>query len=461
MSRPRRFYIKTYGCQMNEYDSSRLADLLAKHHGLERVDVPERADVLLLNTCSVREKAQEKVFSELGRWRELKMQRPEILIGVGGCVASQEGAAICERAPFVDVVFGPQTLHRVPELLEAATESGAPRIDISFPEIEKFDRLPDPGVRGPRAFLAIMEGCSKFCSFCVVPYTRGQEVNRPFDDVIAEAVHLADSGARELILLGQNVNAYRGRRHDGTLVDFAELLSYVSEIDGIGRIRYTTSHPLEFSGRLAAAHAALPKLAAHVHLPVQSGSDRVLAMMKRGYTAEYYRNIVATLRRARPGISLTSDFIVGFPGETEQDFLETLDLVSGLGFDYSYSFLYSPRGGTPAADLADGTSDEIKQERLERLQKLIAAQGAAISRSMIGSREIILVEGAARRGDGDLCGRTDNNRMVNFSSTDPTLSGQFIEVVITEARANSLRGTFVSGAPGRDARHCEKDARRA
>ncbi len=461
MSHPRRFYIKTYGCQMNEYDSSRLADLLAKHHGLERVDTPERADVLLLNTCSVREKAQEKVFSELGRWREFKMQRPEILIAVGGCVASQEGAAICERAPFVDVVFGPQTLHRVPELLDAAAESGASRIDVSFPEIEKFDRLPDPGLRGPRAFLAIMEGCSKFCSFCVVPYTRGQEVNRPFDDVIAEAVHLADSGARELILLGQNVNAYRGRRHDGTLADFPDLLSYVSEIDGIGRIRYTTSHPLEFSERLAAAHAALPELAAHVHLPVQSGSDRVLSMMKRGYTADQYRDIVAMLRRARPGISLTSDFIVGFPGETERDFLETLDLVPALGFDYSYSFLYSPRAGTPAANLVDDTPDEIKRERLERLQRAIADQGAAIRRGMVGSREIILVEGAARRGDGDLCGRTDNNRMVNFSATDHSLAGRFIEVAITEARANSLRGTFVSSATERDARHCEKDARRA
>ncbi|MHB1951408.1 MAG: tRNA (N6-isopentenyl adenosine(37)-C2)-methylthiotransferase MiaB [Acidiferrobacteraceae bacterium] len=456
MPHPRSFYIRTYGCQMNEYDSSRLADLLATRHGLRRVNDPECADVLLLNTCSVREKAQEKVFSELGRWREIKLRRPDVLIGVGGCVASQEGAAIRDRAPFVDLVFGPQTLHRVPALLDAAIAGDAARVDISFPEIEKFDCLPDPGVQGPRAFLAVMEGCSKFCSFCVVPYTRGQEFNRPFDDVIAEAVYLAESGVRELVLLGQNVNAYRGRRHDGTVIDFAELLAYVSEIDGIGRIRYTTSHPLEFTDGLIAAHAELPKLAPHVHLPVQSGSDRVLAMMKRGYEVDRYRDIAARLSQACPGISLTSDFIVGFPGETERDFQDTLDLVASVGFDYSYSFLYSPRAGTPAAHLPDDTPEAVKRERLARLQRILTAQGDAVSQGMVGNREVVLVEGPARRGAGDLCGRTGNNRMVNFAPGAPVVPGEFIDLVITEARTNSLRGEPVSAI----GRH-HKDARLA
>ncbi|MHB8415716.1 MAG: tRNA (N6-isopentenyl adenosine(37)-C2)-methylthiotransferase MiaB [Acidiferrobacteraceae bacterium] len=456
MPRPLRFYIKTYGCQMNEYDSSRLADLLVDRQGLKRVSAPEDADVLLLNTCSIREKAQEKVFSELGRWREIKLQRPEVLIGVGGCVASQEGDQLRLRAPFVDLVFGPQTLHRVPDMLVAA-DSGTPCVDVSFPEIEKFDCLPEPSVRGPRSFLSIMEGCSKFCSFCVVPYTRGQEVNRPFDDVIAEAVHLAERGVRELVLLGQNVNAYRGQRHDGAIADFAGLLSYISEIDGIDRIRYTTSHPLEFSDRLIEAHADLPKLAAHVHLPVQSGSDRVLAAMKRGYTADEYRVIIAKLRAACPQISVSSDFIVSFPGESDRDFSETLELVEDVGFDYSFSFLYSARPGTPAAELADDTPREIKLERLERLQGVIAAQGAAISRAMVGTRQRILVEGPARRHDGDLCGRTENNRMVNFTSSDLSLAGRFVDVVVTEVLANSLRGAFVSGTAGSADRCSEKD----
>lgn len=456
MSPPRTVFIKTYGCQMNEYDSSRLADLLKESHDLERVDAPERADLLLLNTCSIREKAQEKVFSELGRWRELKDARPGVIIGVGGCVASQEGDALLKRAPFVDLVFGPQTLHRVAWMLASVQETGRASVDVSFPEIEKFDRLPDPGVQGPRAFLSIMEGCSKFCSFCVVPYTRGQEFNRPFDDVIAEAVHLAERGVRELVLLGQNVNAYRGARHDGRTADFATLLSYLAEVDGIERIRYTTSHPIEFTDRLIEAHAAIDKLVRHVHLPVQSGSDRVLALMKRGYTVLEYKSIIRKLRRARGGISVSSDFIVGFPGETETDFAATLELVETIGFDYSFSFLYSARPGTPAAELADATPDEVKLRRLEQLQALLTHQGYERSRAMVGTRQRILVEGRARKGSGDLCGRTENNRVVNFASADPGLIGEMVEVEITSALANSLRGSVIP-RPMQEAVPCKRD----
>lgn len=431
-------FIKTYGCQMNEYDSSRLEDGLRERMGLLMVPEPEAADVLLLNTCSIRERAQEKVFSELGRWRELKMARPGILIGVGGCVASQEGEALRTRAPFVDVVFGPQTLHRVPELLRAA-QGGTPQVDVSFPEIEKFDLLPDPGVRGPRAFLSIMEGCSKYCSFCVVPYTRGQEVNRALDDVLGEAVHLMERGVRELVLLGQNVNAYRGAVHGGGVADFATLLAYLSELEGIVRIRYTTSHPLECTDALVAAHATLPKLAEHMHLPVQSGSDSVLAAMKRGYTAADYRARIHALRAACPSISVTSDFIVGFPGETEQDFLDTLALAEDLDLDYSYVFSYSPRPGTPAADRSDAPSDAIVRPRLARLQALLTAQGNRRSAAMVGGAERVLVEGPSRRRPGEICGRTGNNRMVNFAG-DLAWTGSLVTVEITEALANSLRG---------------------
>ena len=441
MPTPRTAFIKTYGCQMNEYDSSRLEDGLREQMGLLMVPAPEAADVLLLNTCSIRERAQEKVFSELGRWRELKAARPGVLIGVGGCVASQEGQALRTRAPYVDVVFGPQTLHRVPELLRAA-QGGVPQVDVSFPEIEKFDLLPDPGVRGPRAFLSIMEGCSKYCSFCVVPYTRGQEVNRPLDDVLGEAVHLMEHGVRELVLLGQNVNAYRGAVHGGGVADFATLVTYLSELDDIYRIRYTTSHPLECTDALVAAHATLPKLAPHIHLPIQSGSDAVLASMKRGYSVQDYRSHVHALRAACPPISITSDFIVGFPGESDQDFSQTLALVEELGFDYSYAFSYSPRPGTPAAERTDTVSSEVVQARLSRLQALLITQGDRISAGMIGGTEQVLVEGPSRRRPGEICGRTGNNRMVNFEG-DPGCAGSLVPVEITGVLANSLRGRAV------------------
>jgi len=434
-----KLFIKTHGCQMNEYDSDKMADVLAASHGLELTDDERDADVILINTCSIREKAQEKVFSQLGRWKQLKRNKPQLVIGVGGCVASQEGEALVRRAPFVDLVFGPQTLHRLPRLLDEARDSGQPAIDISFPEIEKFDALPEPGAHGPSAFVSVMEGCSKYCSFCVVPYTRGEEVSRPLDDVVAECVSLAAQGVREINLLGQNVNAYRGRMHDGGEADLALLIHYVAAVDGVDRIRFTTSHPVEFSDSLTEAFAEVPELVSFVHLPVQSGSDRVLAMMKRGHTVLEYKQKLRRLRAARPGICLSSDFIVGFPGETERDFENTLKLIREVGFDQSFSFIYSARPGTPAAALPDDTPLEVKKERLARLQDLVNDQAGAISAAMVGSRQPILVEGASRRNPRQLAGRTENNRVVNFDG-HPRLVGQFVDVVITEALSHSLRG---------------------
>ncbi|MHB8534314.1 MAG: tRNA (N6-isopentenyl adenosine(37)-C2)-methylthiotransferase MiaB [Sulfuricaulis sp.] len=437
---PRKLHIKTFGCQMNEYDSARMADALAASHGFETTDDPAQADVLLLNTCSIREKAQEKVFSQLGRWRELKRDRPGLVIGVGGCVASQEGAAIVRRAPYVDMVFGPQTLHRLPQMLDAVFATHRPTVDISFPEIEKFDRLPEPRADGARAYVSIMEGCSKYCSFCVVPYTRGEEFSRPFDDVLAEVVHLAGRGVREVILLGQNVNAYRGVRHTGEFADLALLIHYLAEIDGIGRIRFTTSHPQVFDERLISAYATVPKLAGHLHLPVQSGSDRILALMKRGHTALEYKSKIRRLREARPDISVTTDFIVGFPGETETDFAASMSLMEEVGFDASFSFLYSPRPGTPAAELSDATPPWEKEARLARLQSRNIEMATAISRRMVGTRQRILVEGPARKSPRQLCGRAENNRVVNFEASDAGLVGRFVDVDIVEALSNSLRG---------------------
>ncbi len=441
--RNKKLYIQTHGCQMNEYDSSRMGDLLAASHQLELTSNPEEADVLLLNTCSIREKAEEKVFHQLGRWKRLKQQRPELIIGVGGCVASQEGAALRKRAPHVDLVFGPQTLHRLPEMIDRQRRALLPVVDVSFPEIEKFDLLPDPGANGPTASVSIMEGCSKYCSFCVVPYTRGEEISRPFDDVVAEVFHLAQQGVREVTLLGQNVNAYRGRTHLGELADLAELLHYVAAIDGIERIRFTTSHPLEMSDSLIAAYATLPKLAPHLHLPVQSGSDRILARMKRNYTAADYLAIIDRLKAACPDIQLSSDFIVGFPGEEEADFEATLDLIRQVGFDQSFSFIYSPRPGTPAAELPDSVPMEVKSERLARLQALINQQAQAISAAMLGSQQSILVSGPAKRGEGELCGRTGNNRVVNFPASDVGLIGRMANVEIVEVLPNSLRGQLL------------------
>ncbi|MFO1364305.1 MAG: tRNA (N6-isopentenyl adenosine(37)-C2)-methylthiotransferase MiaB [Burkholderiales bacterium] len=438
---PRRVYIRTFGCQMNEYDSARMADVLAATDGYERVAAPEEADLILFNTCSVREKAQEKVFSDLGTVRHLKRARPDLLIGVGGCVASQEGSAIVARAPFVDLVFGPQTLHRLPELIAARRRSGSAQVDVSFPEIEKFDALPPARVAGPAAFVSVMEGCSKYCSFCVVPYTRGEEISRPFDDVLTEVADLADRGVREITLLGQNVNAYRGAMSDGEVADFALLLEYVAEFPGIERIRYTTSHPKEFTQRLIDAHARLPKLAPHVHLPLQSGADRVLAAMKRGYTALQYKSIVRRLRAARPDVSISSDFIVGFPGESAADFEQTLALVAEVGFDASFSFLYSRRPGTPAADLADDTPAAAKLARLQRLQARLEAQARAISAAMVGTVQRVLVEGPSKRHPDELAGRTGNNRVVNFAGP-PHLVGQFVELVVERALPHSLRGTL-------------------
>jgi len=435
---PGKYYIRTFGCQMNEYDSARIAEVLAHDGAAEPAARPEDADLIVFNTCSVREKAQEKVFADLGRVRHLKRANPALMIAVGGCVASQEGEAIVRRARFVDVVFGPQTLHRLPALLAARRASGRPQVDISFPEIEKFDRLPEPRADGPAAFVSIMEGCSKYCTFCVVPYTRGAEVSRPFDDVIAEVAALAAQGVREVTLLGQNVNAWRGAI-DGAPADFAELLRYVAELEGIERIRYTTSHPREFSRRLIDAHAEIAKLASHVHLPVQSGSDRVLAAMKRGYTVLEYRSIARRLKQARPDLSLSTDFIVGFPGETESDFEATLRLAADVGFDDSFSFVYSARRGTPAAEYPDATPAEVKAERLQRLQAALAAQARAIGAAMVGSVQRVLVEGRSAKRAHELCGRTANNRMVNFAGT-PELAGRFAQVRITEALAHSLRG---------------------
>ena len=434
-------FLRTFGCQMNEYDSEKIADVLREAEGLEPAARPEDADLIVFNTCSVREKAQEKLFADLGRVKHLKRAKPGLMIAVGGCVASQEGPAVVERAPYVDVVFGPQTLHRLPELLERRRSTGRPQVDISFPEIEKFDHLPPARVEGASAFVSIMEGCSKYCSFCVVPYTRGEEVSRPFDDVIAEIAHLAAQGVREVTLLGQNVNAWRGTI-DGARADFAELLHYLCELP-LQRIRYTTSHPREFTQRLIDAHAELPQLAPHVHLPVQSGSDRVLAAMKRGYTALEYRSIARRLRQARAGISLSSDFIVGFPGETDGDFEATLKLAGDIGFDASFSFLYSPRPGTPAAELPDPTPRDVKLQRLQRLQAQLEAQSRSISERMVGSVERVLVEGPSRKNPAELAGRTGNNRVVNFPGAADLIHA-FVEVKITCALPHSLRGELLN-----------------
>ena len=438
----RKFYIRTFGCQMNEYDSDKLADVLRATAGMEPAASVEEADLVLFNTCSVREKAQEKVFSDLGRVRQLKRTNPDLLIGVGGCVASQEGAGIVERAPFVDLVFGPQTLHRLPDLIEARRRSGRSQVDVSFPEVEKFDHLPPPRKDGASAFVSIMEGCSKYCSFCVVPYTRGEEVSRPFEDVLTEVAALTDQGVKEITLLGQNVNAYRGTMADGETADFALLLEYLAEMPGLERLRYTTSHPKEFTQRLIDAYARVPQLVSHVHLPVQAGSDRILTAMKRGYTAVEYKSIIRRLRAVRPDICIASDFIVGFPGETEEDFAATMRLVEQVGFDASFSFVYSRRPGTPAASLADDTPQETKLERLQRLQALLNAQAQSISSAMVGSRQRILVEGPSKKDPGELSGRTENNRVVNFAGPE-RLVGQLIDVTITAALPHSLRADAV------------------
>ncbi len=434
-----KLYIKTFGCQMNEYDSARMADGLREAEGLHITDKPEEADVLLLNTCSIREKAQEKVFSQLGRWRPWKEKNPNLIIGVGGCVASQEGEAIRKRAPYVDLIFGPQTLHRLPQMIREARTEHHPVVDVSFPEIEKFDSLPEPRAEGPTAFVSIMEGCSKYCTYCVVPFTRGEEISRPFDDVIAEVAGLAAQGVREVNLLGQNVNAYQGAMHDGESADLALLIEYVAAIDGIDRIRFTTSHPLAFSDRLIEVYGEVPELVSFLHLPVQSGSDRVLAMMKRGHMAVEYKTRIRRLREVRPDITISSDFIVGFPGETEADFEETLKLIGEIGFDNSYSFIYSRRPGTPAADLPDDVPLAVKQQRLKRLQQLINTQAQRISRQMVGTIQRVLVERPSRKDPDQLAGRTENNRVVNFSGP-AELIGEFIDLRITEALPNSLRG---------------------
>jgi len=439
----KKLYIKTHGCQMNEYDSARMRDLLQESHGMVITDTPEDADVLLLNTCSIREKAQEKVFHQLGRWKRLKQKKPDLIIGVGGCVASQEGEEIGRRAPYVDLIFGPQTLHRLPDMLDRRGPSGTIVVDVSFPEIEKFDNLPAPKVEGPSAFVSIMEGCSKYCTFCVVPYTRGEEVSRPLDDVIAEIAHLSGGGVREVNLLGQNVNAYRGLNHLGEVVDFAELLTYVAKIPGIDRIRYTTSHPIEFSDALIDAYAEIPQLVNHLHLPVQSGSDRILMAMKRGHTVLEYKSKIRRLRKIRPEISISSDFIIGFPGESEADFAATMKLIEDIGYDHSFSFVYSARPGTPAADLPDSTSEETKKQRLKILQDRILQQAHQISRRMVDSTQRILVTGVSKKDPGQLQGRTENNRVVNFSTSDHGLIGSFVDVRIGEALPNSLRGALI------------------
>ena len=437
-----KLFIRTFGCQMNEYDSARMADVLRESRGYTLTENPEEADLVLINTCSVREKPQEKLFSELGRYKALKRKRPEMKIGVGGCVASQEGDAIGKRAPYVDIIFGPQTLHRLPGLLQQSADSSGPVVDIAFPAEEKFAELPAPKTASPVAHLSIMEGCSKYCSFCVVPYTRGEEISRPVADVLAEAIQLERQGVREINLLGQNVNGYRGVAPSGGLEDLAGLIRYVSKLKGIGRIRFTTSHPMEFDGRLIDAYARFDKLPSYLHLPVQSGSDSVLARMKRGYTADEYRDKIARLRRARPGISVASDFIVGFPGETEAEFADTLALVEDIGFDQSFSFMYSPRPGTPAERMEEQVPQDVKLGRLQQLQKLITGQARRISAQMVNTSQQILVERPARRGEGLLAGRTGNNRWVNFDGP-PSLTGRFVDVAITEALPNSLRGRLL------------------
>jgi len=438
----KKVFVKTFGCQMNEYDSNRMMDSLGDAHQMVPANSEEEADVLLLNTCSVREKAQEKVFHQLGRWRKLKDKNPDLVIGVGGCVASQEGAAIRQRAPCVDMVFGPQTLHKLPQMYDELVKHKVPSIDVSFPEIEKFDALPAPKVDGVTAFVSIMEGCSKYCSFCVVPYTRGEEFSRAFDDVIAEVYHLAQQGVKEVTLLGQNVNAYLGKMHDGSEADFALLIRYVAEIDGIERIRYTTSHPLEFTDNLIRVYDEVPKLVNHLHLPVQSGSDRILKAMKRRYTAETYLGIINKIKAARPNISLSSDFIIGFPGETDEDFEQTMQLIDTVGYDLSFSFIYSPRPGTPASDLEDDVPMDIKKERLARLQAKITDNALAISQSMVGTTQRILIDRPARKDPRQLSGRTENNRVVNFDGPQE-LIGTLADVVITEALPNSLRGRLI------------------
>jgi tRNA-2-methylthio-N6-dimethylallyladenosine synthase len=435
----KKLYIKTYGCQMNEYDSAKMAEVLAVNYEIEKTDTYEGADIIILNTCSIREKAQEKVFSELGRFKPLKDKNPDLIIGVGGCVASQEGAAILKRAPYVDVVFGPQTLHRLPQMIKDREALKRPQVDITFPEIEKFDHLPMPKANGVTAFVSIMEGCSKYCSFCVVPYTRGEEVSRPFDDVITEVALLVAQGVREVNLLGQNVNAYRGLTHDGQIADLAYLIHHIAEIDGILRIRYTTSHPVEFSENLINAYAQVPQLVDHLHLPVQSGCDRILGLMKRGHTTLEYKSKIRKLRAIRPNISLSSDFIVGFPGETDADFETTMNFIAEIGFDHSFSFVYSPRPGTPAATLSDPTSLAVKKERLKILQDRIAAQSQAISRRMLGTVVKILVEGPAKMFPDQVQGRTENNRIVNFNGP-LSLVGQLVDVKITECLTNCMRG---------------------
>lgn len=441
----KKLYVKTHGCQMNEYDSARMADLLKASEGVELTDNPDEADILLLNTCSIREKAQDKVFHQLGRWKLLKQRNPDLVIGVGGCVASQEGDAILKRAPYVDMVFGPQTLHRLPEMIVQARDGGVGIVDISFPEIEKFDHLPAPGVDGPSAFVSIMEGCSKYCTFCVVPYTRGEEVSRPLDDVLREIRHLASQGVREINLLGQNVNAYRGDTGDGDTADLAELITYVAAIEGIDRIRFTTSHPVEFSDALINVYAEVPELVSHLHLPVQSGSDRILMQMKRGHTVLEYKSKIRRLRKLRPDISISSDFIIGFPGETEQDFENTMNLINDIGFDASFSFIYSPRPGTPAADLPDDTLEDVKKQRLAILQQRINQHAMDISRKMVGSIQRVLVTGLSKKDPGEYQGRTENNRVVNFRTDLPGVSGRFIDLRITAALPNSLRGEVVDG----------------
>ncbi len=440
----KKLFIQTHGCQMNEYDSNRIRDLLGESHQMITTDDPEDADVLLVNTCSIREKAQEKLFHQLGRWKNLKTKNPDVVIGVGGCVASQEGEAIAERAPFVDLIFGPQTLHRLPEMMETPRDNGAVVVDISFPEIEKFDSLPQPEADGVSAFVSIMEGCSKYCTFCVVPYTRGEEVSRPVADVMLEIEHLAGQGVREINLLGQNVNAYRGPDRDGDIVDLAELIHRVAAVDGIDRIRFTTSHPVEFSDALIDTYATVPELVSHIHLPVQSGSDRILMAMKRGHTCLEYKSKLRKLKKIRPDISLSSDFIIGFPGETEADFNDTMKLIKDMHFDNSFSFIYSPRPGTPAADIEDETPESIKKERLRELQHQITSQAQIISRQMVGNTERVLVSGYSKKDPGQLSGRTENNRVVNFRCDDAHLIGKFADILIEEALPNSLRGILLA-----------------
>lgn len=440
----KKLYIKTHGCQMNEYDSSRMRDLLGESHNMVATENPEDADVILINTCSIREKAQERLFHELGRWKQLKKKNPDLVIGVGGCVASQEGEAIAKRAPYVDLIFGPQTLHRLPEMMEAERPNGAVVVDVSFPEIEKFDHLPQPDADGVSAFVSIIEGCSKYCTFCVVPYTRGEEVSRPVADVLTEVAHLAKQGVREVNLLGQNVNSYRGMGQNGSIVDLAELITYVAAIDGIDRIRFTTSHPVEFSDALIEVYNEVPELVSHLHLPVQSGSDRILMAMKRGHTAIEYKSKLRRIKKNRPNISFSSDFIVGFPGETEADFEATMKLIHDMDFDTSFSFVYSPRPGTPAADLPDDTPEDVKKQRLAILQDRLIQQAMAISRRMVGNIERVLVTGYSRKDPGQLSGRTENNRVVNFRHDDEALIGKFADILIEEALTNSLRGSVIS-----------------